>query len=92
MHCIGWLLQKYHCCIHFCRVFIAKPSNGILKNDFQLILIQMIPREAKVYDHVVKCQLNSTGVSYLKVLLVALFSLDINNYFVCLEFFSLWLW
>lgn len=63
-HVIVFLLSSM---ILISRTFKAKPANGILKHEFQLVVIQMIPEEAKVYEHVMKYQLSSTGATYLKV-------------------------
>lgn len=50
------------------RIFKIKPASGVLPNsEFQLVVIKMTPREAKVYDHLVKFQLNSTGAVNSKV-------------------------
>lgn len=52
---------------YFYRIFKTKPTNGILKNEFQLVVIQMIPKAAKVYNHVLEYQLNSTAAINSKV-------------------------
>lgn len=73
------------------RIFKIKPSCGILKGEFQLVVIQMTPKEAKAYDCMLNCQLVSAAsvhskVSWLNsVLLVILF----NYYF--LEAISSWI-
>ena len=50
----------------FDRTFKLKPTHGILK-DFQLVVFEMIPRDAKLYSSIIKCQLNSTASVNFKV-------------------------
>ncbi len=52
----------------FYRIFKLKPTNGILKNEFQLVVIQMVPKDARIYNQIVKYQLNSTASVYAKVI------------------------
>lgn len=52
--------------VKFYRTFKLKPTHGILK-DFQLVVFEMIPRDAKLYNSIIKYQLNSTASVYFKV-------------------------
>ena len=42
-----------------CSVFSVKPSHGLI-HDSQLLVLQLLPTENRVYKHILTCQLNAT--------------------------------
>ena len=39
-----------------------KPSHGLLSEKHQLFVLQMLPREAKLYKHIMSCFLNASAL------------------------------
>lgn len=69
----------------FYRIFKVKPSSGILKGEFQLIVIEMTPKEAKVYSRVLNYQLISTAAVHSKVSSIAPAFNDRGLFLYCIK-------
>ena len=66
-------------CIIIVRIFTVKPAHGTLKNQFQLVTIQMLPNDAGVYKCTLEYQLHLTAAVSSKVYEVIKFACHIRS-------------